>query len=58
LHALQLAGSVSDLQAQVQAAGAASAAAVSDLGGRLEGLQGDVAEMKQLLLALLSRQQG
>jgi hypothetical protein len=53
----QLSSCVLSLQQQVEVVATASATAASDLSGRVEGLAGDVAEMKGLLLALLARQQ-
>lgn len=54
---VQLSSKVGSLNQQVESVAATSAAAVAELSVKLDGLQSDVGQMKQLLLALLERQQ-
>lgn len=54
---LQMACSLAGLHQHVESVASSSAAAVADLSLKMDGLHGDVAQMKELLLALLARQQ-
>jgi hypothetical protein len=54
---VQVSGTVSSLSQQVDAVAATSAAAVAELSVKLDSLHSDVGQMKQLLMALLERQQ-
>lgn len=54
---LQVSTTVSSLSQQVASVAATSTAAVAELSTKLDSLQSDVGAMKQLLMALLERQQ-
>lgn len=53
----QVSGTVSSLSQQVESVATTSAAAVAELSVKLDRLHSDVGQMKQLLMALLERQQ-
>lgn len=57
LRCLQVSSTVGGLSQQVESVAATSAAAVAELSTKLDSLQSDVGQMKQLLMALLERQQ-
>jgi hypothetical protein len=48
---------VGGLSQQVESVAATSSAAVAELSVKLDSLQSDVGQMKQLLMAILERQQ-
>lgn len=54
---LQLSPSVSSINHQLEVVADSSAAAVAELAAKVEGLQGDIGQIKELLLALLAKQQ-
>lgn len=54
---LQLSSTVVRINQEVESVATSSAAAVAGLSGKLDSLQDDVGQMKQLLMALLERQQ-
>lgn len=54
---MQVSSTVHNLSHQVEAVAETSAAAVAELSTKLDSLQSDVGQMKQLLMALLERQQ-
>ncbi|KAF6261993.1 hypothetical protein COO60DRAFT_1699557 [Scenedesmus sp. NREL 46B-D3] len=53
----QLSTSVSNMNQQLEVVAGSSAAAVAELTAKVDGLQGEVGQIKELLLALLAKQQ-
>lgn len=53
----QLSSSVAGMNQQLEAVAGSSAAAVAELATKVEGLQGEIGLVKELLLALLAKQQ-
>ena len=57
LAVLQLSSTVNSLNQQVESVATASAVAAAELTVKVDSLQSDVAQMKQLLMALLEKAQ-
>jgi hypothetical protein len=54
---LQLSLSVASMNQQLEAVAGSSATAVAELAIKVDGLQGEIGQVKELLLALLAQQQ-
>lgn len=54
---VQLSSTVGSLNQQIDSVATASAVSAAELTVKMDTLQGDVAQMKQLLMTLLERQQ-
>jgi hypothetical protein len=57
LSSVQLSTSVTSMNQQLEVVADSSATAVAELSAKVDGLQGEIGQVKELLLALLARQQ-
>lgn len=55
---LQLSSSVTALNQQLQRVSNSNTAAVAELASKVEAMQGDIGQIKELLMTLVDRQQG
>lgn len=57
-YCLQLTASVAILHQQIGAVSSSNAAAVTELVSKVDGMQSDIGQIKELLTALVAKQQG